>query len=75
MAVESHRCAAREESGMFRVSPERWLKISAPPPTLEAEPRRSDGSCVHDTKDGTTATRWRDPPIDPISDNVDRGLL
>ena len=76
MAVESHRCAARAESGMIRVLPELWLEIPAPPSRirLETEPCRSGGSCVHDTKDGKTATRRRDPPIDPIIDRVDRGF-
>ena len=46
MAVESQRCAARAESGMITV----WLEEPA---------RRSGGSCVHDTKDGATATRRR----------------
>ena len=76
MAVESQRCAARAESGMITVFRELWLDIPAPPPRirLEEKPRRSSGSCAHDTKDGTTATRRRDPPIDPISDSVDRGF-
>ena len=61
MAVESQRCAARAESGMITV----WSEEPA---------RRSGGSCVHDTKDGATATRRRGPPIDPIRDSADRDL-
>ena len=75
MAVESQRCVARSESGMMMFLPGRWLESPAPPPSirLETKPRRSAGSCVHDTKDGTTATRRRVPFIDPsFSDSVDR---
>ena len=58
-AVASQRCAASAEPGVILV----WPDESA---------RRSDGSCVHDTMDGTTATRRRDPPIDPIRGSVRR---